>query len=180
MLGSGRGDHGQTRIRVNTHTSVGGGGGVPPFTVRARSRFEEGCDDGCGRRRGVVGRGRSHHREVGGRVTASTSSSMGVGSTECFVNVDNRSGDISSRADSHIIIHMMGDRDVSGTGVSLVMNICVRGLGGSLVLLIVFVDIREMGFSPLVAPIAATDASCLAWILDLTGRRAPRRSCSAG
>ena len=32
----------------------------------------------------------------------------------------------------------------------------------------------------LVAPIAATDASCLAWILDLTGRRAPRRSCSAG
>ena len=32
----------------------------------------------------------------------------------------------------------------------------------------------------LVAPIAATGASCLAWILDLTGRRAPRRSCSAG
>ena len=30
-----------------------------------------------------------------------------------------------------------------------------------------------------VAPIAATDASCLAWILDLTGRQAPRRSCSA-
>ena len=32
----------------------------------------------------------------------------------------------------------------------------------------------------LVAPIAAADASCLAWILDLTGRQAPRRSWSAG
>ena len=110
MLGSGRGDHGRTRIRVNIHASVGGGSGVPPFTVRGSSRFEEGCGDGCGRRRGVVGRGRSHHREAGGRVTVSTSSSMGVGSTfECVVNVGNRGGDISSRADSHIIIHSMGD-----------------------------------------------------------------------
>ena len=32
----------------------------------------------------------------------------------------------------------------------------------------------------LVAPVAAAGASCLAWILDLAGRQAPRRSCPAG
>ena len=33
--------------------------------------------------------------------------------------------------------------------------------------------------APIAIAIAATDTSCLAWILDLTGRQAPRRSCSA-
>ena len=37
---------------------------------------------------------------------------------------------------------------------------------------------RRRFLASLVAPVAAADASCLAWISDLTGRQAPRRPSS--
>ena len=81
--GIGRGGHGRNRIRVNIHISAGGGSGSRRGAVGGTHSHirgggsGQGCGGGCGRRCGVVGRGRRHHLEVGGRVAASTSSSMG-------------------------------------------------------------------------------------------------------
>ena len=80
-----------------THSRIRGG------------RSGQGCGDGCGRLCGVIGHGRGRHREMGGRATSGSSSSMGVCSTECAVSTDNRGGDIGSHVDSHIITHIMGD-----------------------------------------------------------------------
>ena len=51
---------------------------------------------------------------------------------------------IGSDVDSRVTTHTMGDRDVTGTGLSLVLHAHGERLGGSLVVLFVFIDVREV------------------------------------
>ena len=70
---------------------------------------------------------------------------MGACSTQCAVSTDNGGGDVGSHLGNCIIARTMDDRGVIGTGLSTVIYAHVQGLGGSLVLLLfVFVDVREM------------------------------------
>ena len=141
-----------SRVRVNIHTRAGGGSGSRRGTVSGVPSHIKGersgqvCGGGCGRlcRCRFASRGRGRHREAGNRVTSGSSASAGVCITECVVSIDNRGGDIGSHVDSYIITHIMGDRGVIGRWVSLVIYAHVQRLGGNLVLLFVFIDVREM------------------------------------
>ena len=90
MLGSGRGDHGRTRIRVNIHTSADGRSGrrrrgaVSGSHSHIRGRGSgRGCSGGRNRRGGVVGCGKSCHRELRGRTTAAR---MGFATVYCWAD----------------------------------------------------------------------------------------------
>ena len=86
MLGSGKSNHGRTRIRVSIHTSVGGGSGSRRGVANGTHNHIEGGGSsqgyggGCGRYCGAISCGWRHPREVGGRSATNMSSSMGVGS----------------------------------------------------------------------------------------------------
>ena len=67
----------------------------------------------------------------------------GVYGTECAIRIGNRGGDIGSHAGICVTTYTMGDRHVIGTGWSLVIRTHVQRPGGSLVLLLVFIDVRE-------------------------------------
>ena len=94
------------------------------------------------------GPGVGRHREMGGRETSGSSSSMGCAEPNVSpVPTTTTTGAATSavnHVDSHITTHIMGDCDVTGTGVSLVIYIHVRGLGGNFALRFVFIDIREV------------------------------------
>ena len=98
----------------------------------------------CGHPRRPAKHMRGRHQEAGRRVAPGVRVPGGFRSTECVIGIGHKVGDIGSYVGIRIVTRTTGDRRATGEGLSLIAHALVQRLGGSVVPLFVFIDVREM------------------------------------